>query len=60
MVVLAVLPRTDLLPGLAERREQDLVQHLTAEPTAEAFHEAVPYWFAQRDVRPFNTGSLTP
>jgi hypothetical protein len=41
MVVVVVLPRTDLLPDLAERREQGFVQQLIAEPSVKALHEAI-------------------
>jgi hypothetical protein len=39
--------------GLAERREQVLVQALVAEPAIEAFDEGVLRRFARRDVVPF-------
>ena len=60
VVVVVVLPGTDLFPGFAERREQGLVQQLIAEPAVEALHEAVLHGFARCDVMPFNTGPLTP
>ena len=47
VVVVVLLPSADLLPGLAEGREQGLVQQLIAGPTVEAFHEAVLQGFAK-------------
>ena len=40
VVIVIVLPSADLLPGLAEGREQRLVQQLVPEPPVEALDEA--------------------
>ena len=41
VAIVIVLPSSDLLPGLAQGRKERLVQELVAEPTVEAFDEAV-------------------
>lgn len=60
VVGVVVLPGTDLLPGLAEGREQCLVQQLVPEAPVEALDEAVLHRLARRDVVPFDAGALAP
>ena len=60
VVIVVVLPERDLVPGLAERREQRLVQELVSQSPVEALDEPVLHGLAGSDVVPVDPGALTP
>ena len=54
MVIVVVAPCRNQMAGMAQRREQVLVQALIPQTAVEALHEAVLRRFAGRDVMPFD------
>lgn len=55
-----MLPHPELLPGLAEHREQGFVQQFITEPTVEVCFQAVLHGLARRNVAPFDAGPVAP
>jgi len=58
--VVVLLPGGEFDAGMPDRGEERFVQAFVAEPSVEAFHEAVLHWFAWRDVVPLNGSLLAP
>lgn len=60
VVIVVLLPGSDLLPGLGQRREQGFVQKLVPEAAVETLDKGVLHWLSRRDVVPVNPGFLAP
>ena len=58
VVIVVALPGPDLLSGVAQAREQRLVEQLVPEAAVEAFDEAVLGRLARGDVAPVELGRL--
>src|SRR3954453_534019 len=57
-VVVIDPPAPESDPGLAQRREQRLVQQTVSQPAVETFDEAVLRRFAWGDVVPFDVAAI--
>ena len=60
VVIVVVAPCRNQMAGMAQRREQVLVQAFVPQATIEALHEAVLHRLSRCDVVPFNLPILLP
>ena len=60
VMVVVVAPCRNQMAGMAQGREQVLVEALIAEPTVEALNQAILHGLARRNVVPFDLAILLP
>ena len=60
VVIVVVAPCGNQMAGMAQGREQVLVEAFVPEPSVEALDEAVLHRFTRRDVVPFHLAILLP